>query len=144
MRSVSLARVAAQAEILRLREFANRTVTRIVLAVVAVFFLVAALVAVHVAAGMALTPRFGPLWATLIVGAVDLVIALILAAIASSSKPSRIEREAMEVRRTAQAQLTEAVAVTTLIGPLARLIGGRKLYAVVLAALTARYLGARR
>ncbi len=144
MRNVSLARVAAQAEALRLRAFVNRNVVRAILAGIAVFFLIAAIVAGHIAGAMALTRYVDPLRATLIVGAVDLVIALVFGLIAATSKPSRIEIEALEVRRTAQAQLTEAVAMTALLGPLMRLVGGRKLYGLVLAGLTARYLGGRR
>jgi hypothetical protein len=144
MRTVSLARVAAQAEALRLRAFASRTVVRAILAAIAAVFLIAALIAGHVAGGMVLTRYFSPLRATLIVGAVDLVIALIFAVIAASSKESRVEIEALQVRKAAQAQLGEEVAIAAVIGPLARMLGGRKLYGIILAGLTARYLGGRR
>jgi hypothetical protein len=144
MRTVSLARVAAQAEAIRLRAFASRTVVRATLAGIAVFFLIAGLVAGHIAGGMALTPYVGPLRATLIVGGADLVIAVILALIAASSKESRVEIEALQVRKSAQAQLGEEVAMAAILAPVLRLLGGRKLYGVILAGLTARYLGGRR
>ena len=54
MRSVKLARVAAQAEVLRLRRFARRQSVRAVMGVVAVVFLLGVLIALHVAGGMAL------------------------------------------------------------------------------------------
>lgn len=144
MRTLNLAKVGVQAEGLRLRQLLRRTVTRLVFAMVAAVFLIAVLIAAHVAIGMALVPWVTPVQAVLIVGAGDLIIAIILGVVAGVSKPGRIEREAYEVRETARVQLVEAMTLTTLLGPLARLIGGRKLYGMTLAALTARYLGARR
>jgi hypothetical protein len=47
------------------------------------------------------------------------------------------------VRQTAQTQMLEAAALTTLVGPLLRLVGTRKVYGLALAALTARYLGGK-
>lgn len=144
MRTFRLAQVAATAEALRLRRLARRMAVRAVMGVVAAVFGVAFLVALHVAGGMALAREVGPVYAVLIVGGVDLVIAIIFGVLASSSAPDKVEREAYQVRETARAQLMETVALTSLIGPLARLVGGKKLYGLVLAALTARYLGGRR
>ena len=53
----------------------------------------------------------------------------------------RPQREALEVRRAAQAQMTEAAAMTAVVGPLLRSLGLRKIYAVALAALMARFFG---
>jgi len=47
------------------------------------------------------------------------------------------------VRQMAQTQMVEVAALTTLIGPLLRLVGTRKVYGLALAALTARYLGGK-
>lgn len=141
MRSVKLARLAAQAEILRLRRLLQRQVVRAILAAVAVVFLIGALVGLHVAAGMELSRYVAPLWATLIVAAVDLVIAIVLGLFALRNQPGSVEIEALRVRQTAQTQMMEAAALTTLVGPLLRLVGTRKVYGLALAALTARYLG---
>ena len=143
-RTFQLARVAAEAEVLRLRTMAKRYATRVVLAILAAVFLIATLVCAETAVAMAISRTLGPVSATLVVMGGNLLIAVIFLAIAASSKPSSVEREALQVRKTAQAQITQTMALTALIGPLARVIGGRKLYGLVLAALTARYLGARR
>jgi hypothetical protein len=144
MRSVSLARVAAQAELLRLRRLARRQGMRAAFGAIAIVFLVAALVGCHVAAAMALTVYMQPIYAALIVAAIDLVIGVIFLLVAARDTPDAIEREALQVRLAAQEQMLEVAALTTLIGPLLRLIGTRKVYGLALAALTARYLGGRR
>jgi hypothetical protein len=146
MRGLSLARVAAQAELLRWRRLARRQAIRVALAVIGVLFLFACLAGLHVAAVMGLThANIQPAWCVLIVAGVDLLIALILLALASRDSPDRIEQEALEVRLNAQRQMVEATAWTTLAVPLVRMLGTRKAYGIALAALTARYLaGSRR
>jgi hypothetical protein len=144
MRTVELARVAAQAELLRIRRLGQRQVNRAIFAAVAAVFFVAMLAGLHVAGAMALTLYVPSIWAALIVAGVDLVIGLILILIAARDRPGEIEVEALRVRQVAQQQMMEAAALTTLIGPMLRLIGTRKVYGLALAALTARYLGGRR
>lgn len=144
MRAVNLAKVAAQAELLRWRRLAKRQAVRVALAVVGAFFLIATLVSLHVAGAMALALVVPPVYAALIVAALDLVIAVVFFVIASGSKPDRIEQEALQVRLAAQEQMLEAAALTSLIGPLLRMLGTRKVYGLALAALTARYLGGNR
>jgi NO-binding membrane sensor protein with MHYT domain len=144
MRSVRLARIAAEAELLRLRLMGRRQAMRAVLGVVAAIFLLACLAALHLAGYQALLVRgLEPWLAALIVAGVDLVITLAFAALAMRDTPSRAEREALEVRKRAQLQLAEAVAVTALTGPILRMLGTRRLPGLALAALTARYFGAR-
>jgi hypothetical protein len=103
MNPIRLARVAAEAETLRLRAMAGRQVRRIVFAVVALLFLLAVLVFVHVIAWYALnvSANLGFYLACVIVGGVDLLIALILLLLASRSAPSSAEREAYVVRQRA-------------------------------------------
>jgi hypothetical protein len=144
MRTVSLARVAAQAELLRVRRRGRRTVHRAAYGAVAGVFAIATLTAVHAAIVLALTRHFELLYAVLIVGGGDLVIAVVLGLVAARNVPDAIEREAYEVRQKALGQLGETVALTTVVAPMLRLIGGRKAYGLALAALTAHYLGGRR
>jgi Putative Actinobacterial Holin-X, holin superfamily III len=141
MRTVNLARVAAQAEVLRLRRQGRRMAFRAGYGAVAGIFVLAFLVAAHVAIVLALEPHVQLLPAVLIVSAGDLVIALILGWLAARGGPDAIEREAMQVKETALAQLRETLALTTVVGPALRLVGPRKVYGLALAALTARYLG---
>lgn len=145
MRSLQLARIAAQAEGLRWRGLLRRQAIRVALGVVAAVFALACLAALHVAAAIALLHQQVPLlYAVLIVAAVDLVIALVLALLAARDVPGPVEREAVQVREAARKQVLEAAALTTLAGPALRLLGARKFYGLALAALTARYLGGRR
>ncbi len=142
MRSVQLAKVAAKAESLRLRRLASRTATRLLIGFFAVVFLLAAMVAGHVALGIWLTPRMGALDAMLVIAAGDLVIALVLIAIAALNGPGRIEREALQLRETAWVQFQEGLTVTAMVGSLARSLGARNISAIVRYFL--RMLGGRR
>jgi hypothetical protein len=143
-RTVKLARLAAEAESLRLRTMLRRYATRAVLAVVAIVFLLATLAWAEVTAARALALTVQPVYAALIMLGINLVIGVIFLAIAASGKPSAVEVEALEVRKTAQAQIARTMAITALIGPLMRLLGARKFSSLLVAGLTARYLGARR
>src|SRR5262249_2847000 len=111
---------------------------------VAGIFALFAVAAFHVAGAVALANRFTALASVLIIAGVDLVIALVFGLLAARGSPGKIELEALHLRETAQAQLIETVALTSLIGPFLRLVGPRKVYGLALAALTARYLGGRR
>ena len=142
MRVVRLARLAAQAEVLRLRRFARRQATRAALGATAAVFLLLCLAWLHVAGYFALL-RTGilPLWASLVVAGVDVVIGLFFVVLALRDSPGPVEREALQVRRTAQAQIAEAAAMTAVVGPLLRSLGLRRITAVAVAALIARFFG---
>ncbi|HET9019569.1 MAG TPA: hypothetical protein VFN46_08285 [Acetobacteraceae bacterium] len=145
MRSFKLARVAAQAELLRLRRLVRRQVVRAVLGAIALTFLLICLAALHFAGYFGLLRAgIAPVWATLIVAGVDLLIGLIFLIAAASDTPDKVEREALQVREAAQRQLMETAAASAVVGPLLRSLGARKVYGLVLAALTARFLGAAR
>jgi len=144
MRTLSLAKVAAQAEMLRLRRQGRRTAFRAAYGLVATIFIIAALAALHVALALWLATQFTPITAVLIVAGGDVVIAVVLGLMAARDTPDRIEREAQEVKEKALAQLGQAMAMTALVGPALRAVGTRKVYGLTLAALTARYLGGRR
>ena len=124
MRPVRLARIAAEAECVRLRGLATRIATRVVLAVVALVFVIGAIVFAHVAAWyeirIALEQTF--LITTGIMGGADLVIAIVLALLASRSRPSRVERDALEVRRQAIQGISNTVSVTQMLIPAVRLM----------------------
>ena len=100
-----LARLAAEAEMLRLRHLARRTATRVAFALVAIVFLFAALIFAHAAIFAALLPRLSPIHALLAVGAGDIVIALVLGLLAARSHPSRVERDALKLRNDARQRL---------------------------------------
>jgi len=120
MRPVRLVRIAADAEVLRWRAFTARTLTRIVCAVVAAVFVIGALTIAHVAAWYALRIDAGLqfYWCALILGAVDLLIAVVLLMTAMRSTPNRVEREALEVRQRAIAGLSSTLSLAQMALPI--------------------------
>jgi len=144
MRTLRLAKVAALAEGLRLRQQVRRQVMRAVLGVIAVVFLLTALAGLHAAAVAALASRMHLAYAALIVGGVDLIIATIFGILAARNQPSQIEREALAVRDQARAEAMRMAAVGMLAKPALRMLGARKVYGLTLAALTAQFLSGRK
>jgi hypothetical protein len=130
MRSLRLGRIAAEAELLRLRLYASRQAMRAALGAVAALFLLFALFGGHVGGVIALSRVMQPLWAVLAVAGGDLLLALILAAIAMRNQPSVGEREARLVRMAAQEELRTEV----LVAPL-QVIAARRIYGPPLARL---------
>jgi len=123
MHPFRLVRIAAEAEGVRLRGMLSRIVTRAVVGVIAVAFMLGAVVFAHVAAWywlrMGLEQDF--LTATGILGGGDLLMAIILGFLASRSTPSRIEREALDVRRKAIQGMAGTLSVAQLAIPLMRI-----------------------
>ena len=120
MRPDKLARIAAEAEILRLRRMATRIGTRAAFAVVALMFVIGALVLGHLAIWYLVRIDLNQpvLIATAILGGGDLLIAVVLGILAGRSSPSRAEREALKVRRDALAGLRSAFSITQMALPL--------------------------
>jgi hypothetical protein len=128
MRPVRLARIAAEAEGVRLRGLATRIATRVVLAVVALVFIIGAIVFAHVAAWYEIRAGLDQtfLITTGIMGGADLLIAIILGLLASRSRPSRVEREALEVRRQAIQGISGTLSVTQMLIPALRLMANMR------------------
>ena len=144
MRAIRLARVAAEAEVLRWRRRMRRTVTRAVLGAAGAIFLLAALSFAHVAVLQALRHALGPTSSALVVFGADLVIGFILVMLAGVSSPDRVEIEALEVRQRALQQIEEAAATAALVAPVARLVGRPRILAVVLALVVPRLIAVLR
>ena len=121
MRTLRLARIAAEAEGIRLRRRAQRAVVRGVLALIALGFLVAAGVFFHVAGWFWLCERWEPPEAAMIIGGVDIVLAVLVGLLAARSSASRTELEALEVRQRAMESITSTLAISTLATQLLRL-----------------------
>jgi hypothetical protein len=120
MRPVRLVRIAADAEVLRWQGFASRTATRVVCALIALIFVVGALAIAHFMAWYALRVDAGLqfYWAALILAGVDLLVAVVLLLVALRSTPSRVEREALEVRQRAIAGLSSTLSIAQMALPL--------------------------
>src|SRR5262249_52591671 len=85
----------------RPRSGAQRTVTRVVLGLIAFALLMGALVFLHIAAWYWLRQSFDRPPAALIIAGAELLVAAILGLIAARSSPGRIEAEALAVRKRA-------------------------------------------
>ena len=115
MRSLRLARIAAEAEGLRLRYTARRIVVRAILGIAALALLLGAVAFGHVALWYWLRRSFEPPAVALIIAGGELVLALILGLMAARSSPGRIEAEALAVRRRALESATSGLAVSALL-----------------------------
>ena len=122
MRTVELAKVAASAEALRLRRVAVRQGRRAAYGVGAAVFGIAVFVLLHVVAYNAMVPRLSPLVASLIILAVDLVVAAVLGYLAFSNKPDAVEDEAKMIRQQAIVELRKSMTVVALAGEAASLM----------------------
>jgi hypothetical protein len=124
VRVVRLARVAAEAESVRLRGFASRVVTRAILGLIALLFVLGAIAFAHLATwywlrtGLDQTPPA----AAGILGGVDLIVAAILGFLATRSTPSRVEVEALEVRRKAVQGIGGTFSLAQLVIPILRMV----------------------
>jgi hypothetical protein len=104
----------------------TRILTRVVMAVVALIFIMGALVFAHIAAWHEIRTDLNQsyLITTAILGCMDLTLAVVLLFLASRSSPSRVEVEALDVRRKAIAGISSAMSVTQMALPLVRIASG--------------------
>jgi hypothetical protein len=124
MRPLRLARIAAEAEGVRLRSMATRIIIKIILFIIALVFIMGALVFAHIAAWYEIQTvlQQSSLITAGILGAADLVIAIVLVLLASRSGASRTEIEAYEIRRKAIAGIGSALSLTQMVVPLLQLV----------------------
>jgi hypothetical protein len=115
MRAVDLVRIAAEAEILRLRHMLKRQGRRAAFGLVAVIFGLGVLVLANVAGWQILRLYVPPIYATLILLGVNLVLAAIFGLLAARSSPSRAERDALDVRRRALHEARSSLALGALV-----------------------------
>ena len=125
MRITDLGRQALGAEVELLRALALRNVRRVVLLVAAALFGLFCLVAAEVAGFcvLHLDASITPAWSALIVGGANLLVAVVLAAIASAGGPGPVEAQARLTRDRSLAELRTALAFASLTGPAGRLAG---------------------
>jgi uncharacterized membrane protein len=118
MRTLQLARVAAEAEALRLRHNVRRTAVRTALGLAALCFLLGAIILCHVAAWWRLSMSWDAPSAALMVAGADLVVAVVLALLATRSSPGRVEAEALALRRRALDNVGNSLILPALVTPL--------------------------
>jgi hypothetical protein len=115
VRTLRLARLAVEAEGLRLKRRLRRLVVRASLGGGALIFLMGAIACLHFAGWLALAVVMPPAWAAMVLTGIDLVIALILASVARSELPDRMEIEAKAAREQAVRMLRGHITTTVLI-----------------------------
>lgn len=129
MRAVDLTKIAASAEALRLRRHMFRLVRQAGFLAIAAIFGFFALISLHV---VLWTLCYGPwgtgkVWASVIVLAVDVIVAGILLLFGRGKLPDPIEVEARITRDRSLSELRSALAMTalagTVTGPAGRLAG---------------------
>ena len=148
MRSIELAKVAAAAEALRLRRIARRQALRAAFGAVAAVFAVAVLVGLHVVLWNLLVGWVTPVQASLIVVAVDVLIAAIFGFMATRDTPDTIELEAKAIRHQALVEMRQSLRFMSLVAETAGLavrtgVGNtaRRTGPMVLAEVASRLLG---
>jgi TRAP-type C4-dicarboxylate transport system permease small subunit len=114
MRTLRLARIAAEAEALRLRERAQRTAVRVAFGMVAMIFMLGVLVFLHIAAWYWIRQSWQQEYAALALAGADFVLAMVLAFLAARSSPRRVEVEALAVRQRAVESAVSSLAMSSL------------------------------
>jgi hypothetical protein len=115
MRSVNLAKVAIEAEILRYKSIAARQGRRAGFGVVALIFGLGFLVTAEIAGWQTIRMYILPIYATLCVMGFNLLIAAGFVMIAMRSSPGRTENDALAVRKRAVQALQTSMTISALI-----------------------------
>ena len=132
VRSINILKVAAEAELLRLRLLLARQGRRAAFGVIGVIFMLGMLVLAEVAGWQLLRLYVEPISATLTLLGINFVIAALFGMLAARSSPGHAEREALRIRRQAldaaqgALSLTAAVPVASTLLRLGRRGGGRR------------------
>jgi len=136
MRTVRLARVAAQAEVLLVRRIVSGIVRRAIFGAVAAVFGIAVLVLVHVAAALALEQYAGlsALLSVAIVLAVDLVVTVIFGLLAAGKVHDPVADEARRVRDLSIEQARASLTLAQMLAPATRMIAQTGLLRVLVRA----------
>jgi len=122
IRSLRLARIAVQAEGLRLRRLARRTAVRVGLVLVAVPFLLACFAFLETALWDWLSGTLRPEFAALITAGINFAVAGVLLLIAALSRDSQVEIEALRVRQRALEDATRQLTIAATVAPFIRLL----------------------
>jgi cobalamin biosynthesis protein CobD/CbiB len=123
MRSISLLRLALDAEVLRLRYLLQRQGRRAAFGLLAAIFGVGVLVLANVVGWQLLRFYVAPIYATLILLGFNLVIAVAFALLAARSSPSHAEQEALRIRRDALEGAQSSLAFAAALPAIGTLLG---------------------
>jgi hypothetical protein len=145
MRAVTLARTAADAEVLLIRREISTAIRRAAYAAVGAVFGVGVLVLLHVLAYVEIRIQFAwgtPPVAVLIVLAFDLVVMLVFLLMARSGADP-VADELRTLRDQCLGEMKRSLGSAAALTAARRYLGRKQIYGVALAMLTARFLGRR-
>jgi hypothetical protein len=137
MRTLRLARVAAEAERLRIKRLIRRLAIRAALGAVAALFGIAALVSLHVLVWLAIRRGVGPIGTSAILVGVDVVLALIFFVLAGQGREDRVEAEARQLRNQAVAGIRQTASLAAMVASVASAAGRSRSVARGISALAA-------
>ena len=130
MRPVNLLKVATEAEILRIRQMIKRQGIRVILGLIAVLFCLFVLALINVTVWLILRGYTSPIYASLIMVGLNLLFAVLFAALAAKSSVNSQEKAALQVRQRALQEARNSLALTAVVpvaGSLLRVLSkGRK------------------
>jgi hypothetical protein len=115
MRAGNLAKIATEAEILRIKHMLRRQGMRAAFGVVALVFLVAVLAIANVAIWQVVRMYLSPINTTLALLGLNLLLAIIFGVLAARSSPGQTEREALAIRQRALGEARSSLALGALI-----------------------------
>jgi hypothetical protein len=125
VRSINLLKIAGEAELLHIRALLARQGRRAAFGAAALVFAVAVLVLAEALGWQILRLYVAGILATIILLAINLLIAGVFGLLAARSSPSNTEREALRLRREAMDMARGALSITAAF-PLLRLLGSRR------------------
>jgi hypothetical protein len=115
MRTGNLAKIAAEAEILRIKQMLKRQGIRAGFGLIAAVFVLADLVLIDVVIWQVLRIYVAPIYATLILLGLNLLLAVLFGALAARSSPGQTEREALAIRQRAVGEARSSLTFTALV-----------------------------
>ena len=115
MRAANLIRIASEAELLRIQHMLKRQGVRVAYGLGAVVFGLATLVLIEMIVWQVLRPHMQPIYASLCLLGVNLILSIMFGLMAAKSSPSRIEREALVVRQRAVQEIPASMTLGALI-----------------------------
>jgi TRAP-type mannitol/chloroaromatic compound transport system permease large subunit len=118
MRATSLIRLAAEAEMLRIRHMLTRQGMRAAYGLAALVFALGVLVLANIIGWQVLRLYVDSIYATVILLGINLLLTTVFAMLAVKSSPSYAEQEALKVRQEALQEVQGSIAVSTVLLPL--------------------------
>jgi hypothetical protein len=126
MRPVNLAKVAAEAEILRIQHMLKRQGVRAAFGLITVIFAAGVLALAHIVGWQVLRLYLAPIYATLILLGVDFLVTAIFGILAARSSLGRDERDALAIRQRALHEARSSLALGALIPIAGSLLRSRR------------------